>query len=470
MIACIRLLSSFLRQFYIYKNFLHLQGFHSTQKTKQFFMIQKLTIIVTLFVLMIGCKDPHANHTGDAAMVIKLKSLLNQQDYFRLEKQLDESGNKISPSQKLYYRAFLENAFNRNEAAAATIDSLLDGADSLHLTDSAQAALKLLQGDSYFKLFQYVKAAQDDSMVLGRYPLALDSSKIDDVKNEFLIRKALQNTPPQQTFILHNTVTHWTKDALGLKEIPVRSGKKVYSGIFDTRANISSITQTYAKKLGLKILPVSYKEGSGITGNTFKTGLGIADSLYIGDILVRNVVFQVMPDSILYLQPLHFSMNLIIGFPVISQLKEIHIFKDGHMIVPLVETESNLHDFALNGLDPVISLQKGNDTLSFNFDMGATTTTLYYAYFEKYKSEIIKNGIRKKTRFGGAGGIQTKDTYVVPSVDLKMRAKNVSLDSVTILTQKIYPAEKLYGNIGNDFDSNFDELILNFDKMYIKGN
>lgn len=433
-------------------------------------MIHKLTSIITILILLIGCKQHVANHTSDAASIIKLDSLLSQKDYFRLEKQLNESGEMISASQRLYYQAFVKNAFNRNEAAVATIDSLLDHADSVQLKDSAKAVLKLLQGDSYFKLFQYAKAAQDDSIVLARYAPALDSSKTDDIKNDLLIRKALQNTSPQQTFILHNTTIHWTKDALGLKEIPVRSGKAVYSGIFDTRANISSITETYAKKLGLKILPVSYEEGSGITGNTFKTGLGVADSLYIGDILVRNVVFQVMPDSILYLKPFHFSLNLIIGFPVISQLKEVHVFKDGRMIIPLAQTESDLHNFALDGLDPVIELQTDNDTLSFNFDMGATTTTFYYAYFEKYKPEIIKNGTRKKTSFGGAGGIETKDTYIIPSPDLRMGKKKVALDSVIVLTKKIFPGEKLYGNIGNDFDSHFTELILNFDKMYISGN
>src|SRR5438270_12536001 len=102
-------------------------------------------------------------------------------------------------------------------------------------------------------------------------------------------------------------------------EIPVRNEAGAFSGVFDTRANISTITQTCAKKLGLRLLSVSYNEGSGATGIQFKTGLGVADSLYIGDLLVRNVVFQVMPDSILYIAPVKFQLNMIIGFPVIAQ-------------------------------------------------------------------------------------------------------------------------------------------------------
>ena len=80
--------------------------------------------------------------------------------------------------------------------------------------------------------------------------------------------------PPQEVIIRDSTVIHWKKDKIGLIEIPVKFKAKTYDCIFDTRANISSISQTYATKLGLKMLDVSYEEGSGITGIKFKTGLG----------------------------------------------------------------------------------------------------------------------------------------------------------------------------------------------------
>ena len=432
-------------------------------------MIKSQMVIAVIF-LVLGCKDLRLNHTYDEACVIKLHTLLDRKEYFRLEKQLNECKEKIEPSQRLYYRAFVDNAFNRNESSSEAIDSLLNPSDSSQLKDSAKAVLHLLQGDDYFKLFQYAKAAKADSIVLSSYSKSLDSEKIEDIKNDLLIRNALRNTPAQHTSISNTNMIRWRKDRIGLIEIPLKHNGSLYSSIFDTRANISSITETYAAKLGLKILPVSYTEESGITGNTFKTGLGVADSFYIGNVLLRNIVFQVMPDSILYIAPLHFSMNIIIGFPVISQLKEVDIFKDGRMTIPLVQTQSDLHNFALDGLNPVISLKTGQDTLCFNFDLGATTTILYNSYFEKNKAEILKNSILKKTSFGGAGGIQTKETYKLPSIDLVMGDKSITVDSVVVLTEKTYPNEKFYGNIGNDFASHFNELILNFEKMFIKGN
>ncbi|MEO8416593.1 MAG: retropepsin-like aspartic protease [Ginsengibacter sp.] len=428
-------------------------------------MRNKLPVLIAGVLLLMKCVAPGTRRNLDA----KLQALLHQKEFFKLETQLNAGKDILDAGQQLYFRAFIDNAFNRNEASVTAIDTLLNQYAS-QFNEAAKAALLQSQEDAYFKLFEYAKAAEIDSMLLSGYSKGLDSEKIHDIQNTLLVRKALRNTPPQRTFITNNTNIRWTRDGIGLVEIPVKHDTSTYSCIFDTRANISSITETYAARLGLQMLPVSYKQSSGATGITFKTGLGIADSLYIGNILVRHVVFQVMPDSVLYLAQLNMSLNIIIGFPVIAQLKEVHILKDGWMIIPLFETASDLHNFALNGPNPVISLLTGGDTLCFNFDLGATTTDLYEAYFERYKPRIVKEGHKKTIQYGGAGGIQKKEVYVIPSLELMIGHKKVILDSVDVLTQKIFPEEKLYGNIGNDFASQFNELILNFDKMYIKGN
>ncbi|MCR8561853.1 retropepsin-like domain-containing protein [Mucilaginibacter sp. BJC16-A38] len=197
--------------------------------------------------------------------------------------------------------------------------------------------------------------------------------------------------------------------------------------------------------------------------------MGIADSLRIGDVLVKNVVFQVMPDSILYIAPIKFQLNIIIGFPVIEQLQEVHIFHNGNMTIPLTPVKSDLHNFALDGLDPVIALKSGNDTLDFHFDSGASSSTLYAAYFQKYKAKIIKSAVKKTVGFGGAGGAQKKEVYILPKFNLAVGNKSVNVDSMSILTKPITPGERFYGNIGQDFTNKFNEIIYNFKYMYFKG-
>lgn len=398
----------------------------------------------------------------------KLQGLLDNKEYFKLETQVKLYNDSLGDEKKLYYTAYLDNAFNRNFDCINDIDKLLNKF-SAQLPDSVKEQLGRLQSDSYFKTYQYAKTAGNDNDILKRYSKGLKKDEIDDIKNDMVMRGALKTTPPQQTIIKNNTVINWTRDQLGLIEIPVKCNTGTFSAIFDTRANVSCITKTYAKKLGIHILNVSYNEGSGATGIEFKSGLGVADTLRIGNILVKNAVFQVMPDSILYVAPVKFQINIIIGFPVIAQMQEVHIFKNGKMAIPLTPAKSNLHNFALNGLDPVIDLKVGNDTLDFNFDSGANTSMFYVSYFNRYKATVLKTAKTKMVGFGGAGGALKKVVYVLPKTNFTLAGKTISVDSVNVLQKVITPGEKYYGNIGQDFTNNFNEMIYNFKYMYIKG-
>lgn len=46
--------------------------------------------------------------------------------------------------------------------------------------------------------------------------------------------------------------------------------------------------------------------------------------------------------------------------------------------------------------------------------------------------------------------------------------KELSLDNVNLLTEKISESETVYGNIGQDLIQKFDTMILNFNQMFIR--
>jgi hypothetical protein len=433
--------------------------FKNKKKVYQF-----IFVLILPAILVTQC-----NQKRSTAVFTQLDSLVKGKEFFKLQSEFEKKKDELDKGEQLYFNAFLNNAFNKNSIAVKQVDSILENYPKL-FQDPVKSMLLQIQEDSYFKLFQYAKAADLDSILLHGYAKVLDSSDLADRKNKYLLTNALRHTPPQ--YISKDLVTevHWKRNPLGLITIPVKHDTSTFDAIFDTRANISSITESFAKKLKLKILPVTYSESSGATGMEFKTGLGVADSLVIGNILIRNAIFQVMPDSVLYIAPLKISLDMILGFPVIAGLGEIHIVKDGQMIIPKIENESDLHNLSLHELDPVVLLKTGNDTLAFNFDLGASTTDLYYAFYQKYKSKIMKEGFQKKIHVAGAGGIVEKSVYIIPSLPLTLGDKTKSIDSVDVFLQKVFPKEILYGNIGNDFASQFTDLVLNFDKMYIKGN
>ena len=400
-----------------------------------------------------------------------LQSLLDRKDYFRLSAGLAASKDKISAKRNIYYQAFVGNAFNQVSKSLGDIQALLTqyGSD---LSDTERIALLGLEEKNYFLAYDYARAAQADREILDRYSHILDTNAVKEIQNELLVRNALTGTPPQELIQREMTTLHWTRDKIGLMEIPLRCHDSLYQGIFDTRANISSISKTFASKLGLKMLDVSYEEGSGITGIRFKCGMGIADSLYLGDILLRHVVFQVMPDEVLYLDRAQFSLDIILGFPIIMQLKEIHIFQDGRMTIPIIGTRNMAKNLAIDGLNPVILLKtETNDSLGFYFDSGSTGSDLYSIYFNKYQSKIIKAGKKENVEYGGAGGAINANVYSLDSVRFIVSDKMVTFRKISVLTRPINKRpDQYYGNIGQDLINQSKELILNFEDMYIELN
>lgn len=418
--------------------------------------------LLYMALFLAGCH--HAVSTQEEAA---LQTMLDNKEYFKLRTALTLHEDNISEGKSRWFHAFVDNAFNKNTASTMNIRVLLkEGAAAL--PDSLKARLLMLEEDNEFKTFQYARAASIDKDLIDHYRHAVDSSTYADIKNTAIITGALAAEPAQEVSIPAGAVIPWQKDKIGLMEIPLKTGDSVYQAIFDTRANISSISETYAKKLGIKLLNVSFMEGSGATGNQFKVSLGVADSLWLGNILVRHAVFQVMPDAVLYLAPIDFNLNIIIGYPVIVQLKEIHILRNGTMTIPAHPVDSNVSNLALDGLDPIVSCIIGTDTLCFKFDTGAAASDLYDTYFSKYRTAVTAHGKAVTMKVGGAGGVAENKIYEINDFKLTIGSKTVTLPKISVHIDPIpNTTEKFYGNLGQDIIAQFPEMILNFESMYL---
>ena len=213
----------------------------------------------------------HNSRPLSAAAEKKLQSLLAGKQYFKLGTEVNRNHDSLPDQQKLYYAAYLDNVFNRNVECIRDVDKLLKHYDA-QLPDSVKIKLGRLQSDSYFKTFQYAKAAKTDQDILTRYGKAMSKEEKDDISNDILIRTALKSTARQRTIIKNNTTFNWTRDQLGLIEIPVACNGAAFSGIFDTRANISTITASYAKKLNLHMLEKTKNKNNKTTNKKNKTG------------------------------------------------------------------------------------------------------------------------------------------------------------------------------------------------------
>jgi hypothetical protein len=317
-------------------------------------------------------------------------------------------------------------------------------------------------------VFDYKNAAASGKQVMQQFKTVFDEKKILAIENKNTIYEGLAETPYQKTILPQNPIIQFKRDKVGLITIPVATGSINYDFIFDTRAGMSTIMKSYARKLNLRMLGVRYLEGSGVTGNTFEAELAVADSLMIGNVKVFNVVFQVLPDEILSFPSIGYSLNGIIGFPVIVQLRRLRIHNNGTITIPTAENHTLPNqNLAFNESAMVVRAGADNDTLSFYLDSGATSSELFSNYFVEKESKVKQAARIDTVEVGGVGGIKKKQVYTLPTFSLRIGDKDGLLKNIQVLTTPTYPGQKYYGNLGQDLLSQFSEITLDFDGMSV---
>src|SRR5580698_3986285 len=87
--------------------------------------IRSLMVFCFLVSALISCSTDGSRNSGRQQLIYKkLQDLLDLGEYFRLESALKFYRDSIDSMQKLYFKAFLDNAFNRNDKAIKDVDSL----------------------------------------------------------------------------------------------------------------------------------------------------------------------------------------------------------------------------------------------------------------------------------------------------------------------------------------------------------
>jgi hypothetical protein len=163
----------------------------------------------------------------------------------------------------------------------------------------------------------------------------------------------------------------------------------------------------------------------------------------------------------------HYKRAGNIGFPVIHQLEEVRLHKDGSISFPNTPNESKLKNMVLEGLNPIVQLVSENDTLLFTLDTGAKNSELSFKYFNDHKAEIEKKGELQMNERGGAGGQTMVKEYILKNFPLIIGSKKTMLEKIPV-TMEEYGFNKYFdGNLGQDVFTMFDTLIINFKNMYV---
>lgn len=384
-----------------------------------------------------------------------------QHNYFKAKELFTNYSSSLSKVHRIYVEAVLNNAFNKLKGSERAIDDFLKFEEAV--PDTLLFKINETQYDNAVKQYKYKEAAHTIQKLLDNYNKYLNDEQLADYENSLKIWTALENIPPQEVVIDERTHLKIQKDSAGLNTLETTVNNNALAFVFDTGANLSTTSLSVAKGFRMKIIPGAIEVGA-ITGNKVVAQLAVCDELKLGTIAFHHVIFLVLPDEALSFPQINYKINGILGFPVIEALKELRITQSGDIIVPLEQSQRVKNsNMALSRLTPLMLV----DDKHFSFDTGANKTLLYQRYYKENQDYIDKNYQLRKVNLGGAGGKKELDGYTI-NYTFNLGGKSVELSNINLLKEKIESNETVYGNMGQDLIQQFDMMIINFNKMFIR--
>ncbi|GAA4790369.1 aspartyl protease family protein [Olivibacter ginsenosidimutans] len=389
-----------------------------------------------------------------------LEQLFQKRDFFELNTQFDKVKSSLPPDKKLFYQAVIDNAFNRCEASNEKIDQF--NKRFISAPDSVQRTLLHLKADNYIKLYQYQQAVDCYERLFDSYPASQDSAVREDLEGTKMLWEAIASVPAQQISINYPATVSFQKDKIGLIQLPISCEQDTCNLIFDTGANISVISESSARKLHMKIRPVNIDVASGISGQITQSSLAVADTLYLGEILITNAVFLLLPDDMLSFKQKDYHQQGIIGQPVIAQLGQITIRQSGTVEFDNDPVKNYQHNLALDGPMPIVNFRVEQDMLPFRFDTGTPSSVLY-------RRMIINEGTPYDLKSAGVGGnITTSAAYKLKKFKIDVAGRKVTLPEINVRTTPVGESENYYGNLGLDLLQGFKSIVINFKEMFVQ--
>lgn len=228
-------------------------------------------------------------------------------------------------------------------------------------------------------------------------------------------------------------------------------------------AKFCAASGSFAKKHGIR--PVGAGgEGVGVAG-TASVWFGICDSLSVGELTFRNIIFTVFPDE--FIDNSVLELNAMLGANIFRLAGEM-AFDNGAKTItfPAVqqERESNVV-IDSDGIHYVEALVDGL-TCTLQLDLGAARTSLSANFYKANEEKIKSDWNQKTSHIGGVGAMKETIVFVHDTLPVTACGGTFIRGEVEVSTERKPNESKEYGSIGNDFLLSFDKAVLNLNAMY----
>ncbi len=234
--------------------------------------------------------------------------------------------------------------------------------------------------------------------------------------------------------------------------------------IFDNGCTLMcTSSNTFAREHNIRPIGANIEIASITTDLT--TWIGIADSIVIGDLVFKNVLFSVSPDDAYGKE---IPRKAVLGSNIFYMMGEM-VFDNKNKTISIPWNQGNREsNLTMQGSGRhFVEVEIGEETMQMHFDLGTVSTNLNKNYFDKHKEMILSNGTAKTTSYGGIGGSKTATSYELKDISLKSCGGEYQRKTMRVNPEKKLKSKFDCGQLGNDFLLSFERVILNLRNMYL---
>ena len=336
-------------------------------------------------------------------------------------------------------------------------------------TQARRTAIALeCMADDFTKIYRYADAAKAFDDLLAHYARELAPADLqNDRDNSGVVH--LLKAAPSQTISLNGPVRLKTqRDATGDLDTDLTVNGVSEHWLLDTGANMSVVTVSFAKRLGVRPLPGYGQTSSGVTGIENRLQVAVLPELKFGSAVVHNVVLLILADKNLNVgtENGNYQIDAVLGYPVLQALGAVTFSQDGMLEAgPGAAPPDAAARMFMDGLTPMIECGVNGKNLLFDLDTGANTSMFTVRFFRKFRAQSASWKKGEDKGFG-AGGIMVRKVYVVLALELRVGDKIATLHSIPIFTSAIgTDIDDSYGNLGQDVLAGFESFTLDFAHM-----
>ena len=376
-----------------------------------------------------------------------LKSLYDSHQWFELRDSVRKGGASA------FYQGAVACAFNDVRGCERRFRDVFHSAPS----DDAVEAHRIL-ASAYFTHGEYKKALAQVDAILALRPTD------GDALGGRPVLAALSDTPDQQLAGRHTTVQ------LEDGGLPFSINGVHATYWFDTGAELSVLTESEAKRFGLRIRPTSGQVGD-VNGTKVNTQIAVADELSIGSIRVKHVAFLVLPDNQPPFNEQSPGSRGLIGIPVLLAFETFVWGPDKSFEIGIKSSRESTSHAALcfDGNHPVVQVAYENRPLEFPLDTGATNTDLYPPFALAFP-ELIRSATKTDSyKMEGVGGAKYMEAATLESLKFSIGGFPATLKSVGVLLKPTTNASRFFaGNLGIDLLQQAQKTTFDFRTMTLR--